>query len=284
MPSSHDIPLPMQREVRQRCGFGCVFCGLPLYEYDHVIEWATARQHVAEDITLLCDRHHREKTNGLLPVEAVRDASQNPYNLREGVSKSYDLHYNGDECEAFVGSNYFTTRDRGYGTNTIPIMIDGVPVLGFVLADGHLLLNLLICDEYNNLVLRIVNNQLVYTVSPWDIQLTGRNLVIREAQRKILVDISFNVPNKIVINRGRFLLNGVEVFIRPEHLLVTNNATVLSRCSAVDCAVGLRIGQDPRGLGAAIALENVPRYLGDRSEAHRWAKQTFTESTQEERS
>ncbi len=34
------IPLPIQREVRQRCGFGCVICGLPLYDYDHIIGWA----------------------------------------------------------------------------------------------------------------------------------------------------------------------------------------------------------------------------------------------------
>ncbi len=84
--SSRDIPLPMQREIRQRCGFGCVICGLPLYEYDHLLGWANVKRHVAEEITLLCDKHHREKTAELLPIEHVREANKTPYNLREGVS------------------------------------------------------------------------------------------------------------------------------------------------------------------------------------------------------
>ena len=73
-PSSRNIPLPIQRDVRRRCGFGCVLCGLPLYEYDHMLGWAQAQEHAANEITLLCDQHHREKTNGLLPSGAVRAA------------------------------------------------------------------------------------------------------------------------------------------------------------------------------------------------------------------
>jgi len=133
-PGRPDIPLPMQREVRQRCGFGCVVCGLPLYEYEHMLGWANVKQHVAEDITLLCDQHHREKTGGLLPEKEVAQANADPYNLRQGVSKPYDLHYSGTECEALVGSNRFTTQDEGYGTIMVPISVDGIPVVGFVLA------------------------------------------------------------------------------------------------------------------------------------------------------
>ena len=73
-PDSRNIPLPVQREVRRRCGFGCVICGLPLYEYDHLLCWAVVQRHVAEEITLLCDQHHREKTSGLLPNDAVHSA------------------------------------------------------------------------------------------------------------------------------------------------------------------------------------------------------------------
>jgi len=36
-PTCRNIPLPIQREVRQRCGFGCVICGTLLYEYDHIL-------------------------------------------------------------------------------------------------------------------------------------------------------------------------------------------------------------------------------------------------------
>jgi hypothetical protein len=274
-PNSRNIPLPIQREVRQRCGFGCVICGLPLYEYEHMLGWENVKRHVSDEITLLCDKHHREKTAGLLPVEAVHGANSNPYNLREGVSKPYDLHYSGKECEAVIGGNRFTMEDRGYGTAIIPVSIDDTPLLAFFMADSHLLLNLNVFDEFNNLILRIVNNQLFYAVSPWDIELVGRKLIIREAHRQILIDILFEVPNKIVINRGRFLRNGVELLISPDYALITNNKMLFSGNQVINCQGGLVIGPHSQQFGAAVRINSVPRYLGDRSEAIKWTKETL---------
>ena len=91
--NSRNIPLPIQREVRKRCGFGCVICGFPLYEYDHLTGWANVYEHVAEDITLLCDQHHKEVTNGLLPREKVFEANKSPYNLKYGLCSPLLLHY-----------------------------------------------------------------------------------------------------------------------------------------------------------------------------------------------
>jgi hypothetical protein len=122
---SRDIPDPIKRAVRQRCGFGCVLCGLPLYEYDHILGWANVHRHVVEEIFLLCDKHHKERTNKLLPDSDVIAASKDPFNLRSGVSPPYDLHYSGTECVAVFGDNIFTVKDQGYGTVLVPIIIDG---------------------------------------------------------------------------------------------------------------------------------------------------------------
>lgn len=265
----------MQREVRQRCGFGCVICGLPLYEYDHLVGWANVQRHAAEEITLLCDMHHRERTNGLLTDEQVRAANASPYNLLQGVSRPYDLHFEGSECEAVIGSNRFTTRDAGYGTLMLPISVDGWPLLGFILTDGHLLLNVNLFDEFNNLALRINNNELVYRPEPWDIQFLGRNLIIREAHRKLLIDILFEVPNRIVIKRGRFLCNGVEILVRPDHVLITNNAMLISGCRAQNCSGGLVVGPHKQELGGMMRIESVPRYQWDRTETLKWAKEAL---------
>lgn len=272
-----DIPLPIQRAVRQRCGFGCVICGLPLYEYDHILGWASTERHEAEEIVLLCDKHHREKTSGLLPVDTVRAANESPFNLRTGTSKPYDLHFDGTECEAVIGGNRFTTQDAGYGTLMIPVSVDGVPLLGVVLADGHLLLHMNLFDEFNNLVLIIRNNELVYRPDTWDIQFVGRNLTVREAQRKLLIDIEFDVPNRINIKRGRFLCNGVEILVRPDHLLITNNATLISDCSAINCAGGLVIGPHAQQFGSMMRIDGVPRYQWDRTETLKWARESMGE-------
>lgn len=265
-PSNRNIPLPIQREVRQRCGFGCVLCGLPLYEYEHMLGWAEVRRHVADELTLLCDQHHREKTSGLLPAGEVTRANAHPFNVREGTSKPYALHYSGSECEAIVGRNRFTTSDGGDGTQIAPIVIDDFPLLAFVLQDGHLLLHLNLFDENNILVLRIVNNQLVYSTSPWDIRLVGRSLEIREGAGRFLIDISFEVPNRIVVRRGRFLRNGVEIVIRPDFALITNDGTLLSGLNVVNCAAGLLIGPSREQVSAMYRRPDVSRYSAARRE------------------
>jgi hypothetical protein len=274
-PTSRNIPLPIQRGIRQRCGFGCVICGLPLYEYEHMEGWANVKRHLPEEITLLCDKHHKEKTNGLLPIEEVREADANPYNLREGVSKPYDLHFKGEVAEISIGSNEFSTIYQGYGTIMVPISVDDTPLIGFIIGDDHLLLNLVLFDEFNNPVVHIKNNQLFYSVTPWDLQLIGTRLIVREAHRKILIEIEFYPPSRVVIKRGRFLRNGVEILVRPDNILITNNAMVLRNCSARNVPGGLIIGHHSRPLGGFMKIDGVPRYLGDRSEALRFERECF---------
>lgn len=273
--NSRNIPLPIQREIRQRCGFGCVICGMPLYEYEHMEEWAAVQRHVAEEITLLCDQHHREKTAGLLPKDVVREADKAPFNLKSGVSKPYDLHFSGKHAEVIIGGNSFTCDDEGYGTIMVPISVDGAPLIGLILADAHLLLNLAIFDEYNAPILHIKNNQLCYSVSPWDIQLVGTSLTVREAQRKLLIEIEFQPPDKVVIARGRFLKNGVEILVRPSNILITNNSTLLSGCQAHNCHGGLIVGHHAQPIGGFMAIPNLPRYLGDRREALEFEKESL---------
>lgn len=265
--TSRNIPLPIQREVRQRCGFGCVICGMPFYEYEHMSEWAQVHRHVADEITLLCDQHHREKTGGLLPKKIVQKANANPFNLREGVSNPYNLHFSGSQAEIVIGGNSFTCEDQGYGTVMVPISIDGVALIGLILGDGHLLLNVVAFDEFNSPVLHIKNNQLFYSTSPWDIQLVGTTLTIREAHRKILLELEFSPPNKVAVTRGRFLRNGIEVIVRPENIFITNNATYISGCHAHNCHGGLILGHHEQRISGFMAVSGIPRYLGDRSAA-----------------
>jgi len=262
--TSRNIPLPVQREVRQRCGFGCVICGLPLYEYEHMEGWAKVKRHVAEEITLLCDQHHREKTGGLLPVATVRAANSSPHNLRQGVSKPYTLHFSGSEAEIEIGSNSFTCQDRGYGTVMVPLSIDGTPLVGLIIADGHLLLNLIAFDEFNRPILHIKNNQLFYSTIPWDIQLVGTVLTVREAHRKILLQVEFLPPNKVNIRKGRFLRNGVEVLVKPDEIYIVNNGSCFRKNRINNCYGGLMIGPHEPPMPGFAAIDGIPRYFGDR--------------------
>jgi hypothetical protein len=239
-----------------------------------MLGWANVRQHVAAEITLLCDRHHRERTGGLLPIEAVREANANPFSLREGVSAPYDLHFSGTACEVEIGSNRFSFESSAQQAFTIPVGIDGIPLLGFVLDDGHLLLHLLLFDEFNSPVLQIVNNQLIYSVSPWDIQLIGRTLIVRDSPRLVLIDLTFEVPNRILVTRGRFLCNGVELLVTRDYALITNNRIMFSGNVMANCYGGIIIGSQDMTPGAAVRVAGVPRYFADREAAKKWAEES----------
>lgn len=261
--TSRNIPLPIAREVRQRCGFGCVICGLPLYEYEHMLGWANVKRHLANEITLLCDKHHREKTNKFLPQAVVDEANLNPFNLRDGVIRPYDLHFQGDSAEIIIGSNSFTCINNKGETFMFPIVIDDIPLIGFILEDGHLLLNMVVFNEFNVPILHIKDNQLFQSAIPWDVQLVGTRLTVREGKGDILIDIEFNPPNRIKINRGRFVLNGVEIFVRPTHILIVNSGGIIARCVAHNCAGGLIVGKNLNRFGGFMAIERVSRSSGN---------------------
>ncbi|WP_299122433.1 cell division protein [uncultured Winogradskyella sp.] len=258
---SRNIPLPIQREVRQRCGFGCVICGIPLYEYEHMNEWAIVKRHVADEITLLCDKHHREKTSGLLPKQVVEKANLDPYNLRSGVSKPYDLYFSGNKINAVIGSNLFTYLCPKNSLSVMtPISIDGVPIVSVILMDNHLLLNIIIFDKFNNVVFEIRDNQLFYSTEPWDIQLVGTTLTIRESLGNILIEFKFTPPNLIEITRGKLLLNGVEVKIKPKEILINNNTISYIGNLIFDCTHFLALGPHHPNIKAMYNFNNIDRY------------------------
>ncbi|EGH6208187.1 cell division protein [Salmonella enterica] len=248
--TSRNIPLPIQREVRQRCGFGCVICGLPLYEYEHMEEWALVKRHVADEITLLCDQHHKEKTNGLLPKEVVHQANKKPFNLQNGTSKPYNLHFFGEDMTVKIGTNIFSKkiRDDESFTSMVPVMVDGIPLLAFIIQDNHILINMNLFDRANNPLLKIVNNQLIYNVTTWDIQLTARTLTIREKARKILLELEFIPPNKIEIRKGSLFCNGIELKIDGD-IVKVNDSTIFGGISFL-CDIGIGIGDRCSGKGS----------------------------------
>jgi trigger factor len=222
-----------------------------LYEYDHIVPWAQVKEHTPENLVLLCDRHHREKTNGLLPAEQVEEASRAPFNLRSGESAAYELHYAGGGCQTILGSNVHVWPDLLEGWSTVPLMIDDIPIVIFRVEDGRLLMSLQLLAEDNHLVAQVVDNELVFSMSPWDVQFEGRRLTIRDAPRDIFVDVAFEPPQRVVIDRGRLWANGIQIEFSPEAMVVGGNIR-FSKNSAV-ALVGIVAGDVPRGLPYGFA-------------------------------
>jgi len=256
---SRNIPLEIKRVVRQRCGFGCVICGMPLFEYEHMEEWAIVKRHVASEITLLCDHHHREKTSGLLPISVVRAANENPYNLKAGNTKPYLLHYSGNHAEIEIGSNSFLAFENNNAPSRqlLAIVIDSVPLVGFTMLKNQLLLNVFLFDRFNNPIINIWENHIVFKPDLWDVELVGSRLTIRERKNDILIEFKFTPPNKVSISRGKLYLNGVKLIIDNNGLSISGES-VNYKGNKVVSDVGLTIGY-PR-VDGVLKFPNVNRY------------------------
>ncbi|PGN13198.1 cell division protein [Bacillus cereus] len=275
---SRAIPQSIQREVRQRCGFGCVICGNPIFDYDHMKEWSKVKEHVAEDITLLCAEHHRAVTTRLLPRKVVLEANENPYNLSQGHSTPMKLYYAGNTCEFFIGGNRFIMDSpKGFPGQLVPIMVDGIPLLNFIFVGGQLLLNVQLFDENNEVILLIKENQLVYGIESWDIQMVGRTLTIRERARKILVNITFETPNKVIVDKARILYNGAEILIKQDEMLVGNTMCYMKNNTFKNIPIGVCIGDTPYPALVGISLSDINRYSKQSEKTSKLEKEILNE-------
>lgn len=262
----------IKREVRQRCGFGCVICGRPIYEYDHILGWAKVERHEASEITLLCGDHHREKTAGFLPNQSVIEANQKPFNIVNGVTAPHTLHYSGKEFSLVIGSFRFQGTDRGSGAAGEAIRMDGESLFGVRLEDDHFLLNLSVYDSKEDLVLLIADNELVLNVRSWDIEVAGARITIREGKGSVLFDIAFRPPSTVVVMRGRFQHNGIEVLVTHKWCALLNNRMVFNDIEVNDTPVGLNIGEDPDSISSAFRISEILRHDWDRDAAIHWVR------------
>ncbi|MCX4906207.1 hypothetical protein [Streptomyces sp. NBC_00878] len=225
------IPEPIKRQIRQRCGFGCVICGLPLYEYEHMREWSIVKEHNPDEMTILCPTHHAEKTRGLLPIAEVLTANSKPHNLRFGMSEAFPLRYSGDSCLVNFGSNRFM-HDFARDAVISALTIRGYPVIRIKKQDGSLLLSLRIFDKEGKLLLDVDENELIFSVDSWDVELVGKRLTIRSGLRAILAQVEFVAPSAIIINRGTFAYDGFQVQVAPDHILLEKYNIRMEKTSA----------------------------------------------------
>ena len=272
MASDRNIPLPIQREVRRRCGFGCVICGFPLYEYHHMRLFSEVLEHKADNLTLLCDNHHKQVTNGLITDEQIRTANKTPFNIVHEVSAPFGLNFSGSECHVVIGNNHFlgTLKDGAEYLVVIPVSIDDIDLLCFLVdSSGRIFLNANIFDENNLPVLLIHENRIVYRTNVWDIDFSGRTLTLRETLGQFLIEISFEPPNTVNIRRARLLCNGIEVIVRKSYIYVVNTGQFFSNVTFSDFVVGLQLGRNARGLPPVLGSTSVSRYLLPRDEVEK---------------
>lgn len=264
--NNRNIPEPMKREIRQRCGFGCVLCGSIIYDYDHMEnDWADVREHVSNDITLLCPNHHREKTNNLISREQVVEANKKPFNIENGYSSPYSLNFSGGVAYVVIANNIFTNDSllNIYGGQVnpfvIPILIDAVPVIAFKIEDEKLLLDITIVNEFNEPIFLVRDNQLVVNSEAWDVDMRGSSLIVREGHKKIVIEMEFCVPNKVIVKKAKIKFNGVVLDLKEDHYILNGKKSGVFSHNALSSLVGFSIGQTNRFPRGVIHIQKVKR-------------------------
>lgn len=234
---SRNIPAGIKRAVRQRCGFGCVVCGASIYEYDHFEpNFIAAREHLAESIILLCPSHHAQKTKGLIPVEILRHAKSEPAAIRDERTAQV-LPYFSHVPSLQIGGGLLTQETE------IPIQIRGKPLIQFMPPeDGSDVsrINAKITSEDGESILRIAENEWIVETGVWDYEWVGQRMTIRDAQKRVSLQLTLSPPKLIALDRLRYKEPGLDLTVTETEITV--NGSTLRDCMAIGCRVGLGLG------------------------------------------
>jgi len=265
---TRDIPEPIRRSVRQRCGFGCVVCGDPFITYHHFDPpFKDAPAHRAEGITLLCQRCHADETHHRLAPDYVRQHNAKPYCLCAGHTRHCLVRSSistGKPLTFKIGSATFDTR--------VVLMYEWEELISFKPPEAENApwrLSAKISDLNGRELLKIVDNEWRIGIERYDITTCGETIEVREARGKVILVMQVTMDDLVHIkqlemdchgvrlgsdcsgvfsvsgpNGGKVILNGrviadIGIHVRPSAKLVLLGAS-----------------QDPNA-GAAVAMQLV---------------------------
>ncbi|MDR7032924.1 HNH endonuclease signature motif containing protein [Mesorhizobium sp. BE184] len=212
------IPQDTQRAVRQKCRFGCIICGSPIFQYHHVQPFESVRRHEVENLVLLCGTHHDQVTRGQITEAVIKEYSTSPHNLRAGfTSGAIAGRYSGCEGVILLGEMGFTYEFETDGVG-VAISIGGRPVLFFSKEGRALLLSMELFEPGAGIVLKIVRGEMVIATGVWDYRYEGRTLRIWSEQFTSVVEMTFS-------DRGPSIQKGV---IKGRHTVLGISANGLS--------------------------------------------------------
>lgn len=203
---SRTIDDPIKRAVRQRCGFGCIFCGDWIYEYEHFDpDFRDALTHDPEKICLLCPKHHRKVTSGRLTKDQVIQQNKNPLALSRGFVNDY-LELSPRQIHVAMGRIFFYKSQ-------VPLIVDEKPLLSIVPPNGEqpMMLNAFFYNSEGQLSMEIKQNELVGYTSNWDIEQEGTRTIIRRKKSHIVLQLNIIPPDVLEIEKIDMLYGSAEI-------------------------------------------------------------------------
>lgn len=174
----------VKRELRKRAGYGCCRCGLPVYQYHHIVPWHIEEHFRVEDMMVLCPTCHDAATKGSLTEARQRQFQENPHNIEKGYA-SGDLLVG----QQYVALDFGGVLLVGDGSS---ISVDGEDLLRISLSnEGELELSIELRDESGRTLATIEKNEWISgDPSLWDMTSDHDRLKIWSARRKIALELN----------------------------------------------------------------------------------------------
>ncbi|WP_295819861.1 hypothetical protein [uncultured Deinococcus sp.] len=205
-----DIPPEVKRLVRQRCGFGCVICGLALVDYEHVDPvFAEARFHDPDAIVLLCPTHHAMVTRGMMSKTRVMEAAKKPAALQRGFTHGV---FQVDRGPLIVDFGGFVCEDT-----PIILNIGGVPLLSFEKPQDEeepWNMTAIMADYLGSPLMSVFRNEWRISTTRWDVKVEGNRILVRNGPRNIGLKIRHDPGKSIVFEAARLAFAGMKIECR----------------------------------------------------------------------
>lgn len=240
---SRDIPDSVAREVRQRCGFGCINCGNAIYQYEHVDpEFSDAIKHDPNCIVLLCGACHDRVTRKLLSKESIKSGARNPKCREYGFSFGpFDI--GSDPPEIVLGT--IVARNA----KTL-IRICGDDVFSVHSPEekgGPFILDARFFDVDGRPILDIIANEWRSSSNNWDVEITGPRIIIRKALGHFALVLRSEPPRKLVIERMEMVHKGISISCQEgKAFQATTSGGVIFRatdCESDDWQIGIDVDE-----------------------------------------
>ncbi len=191
-----DIPESVARQVRQRCGFGCIICGNPFIVYHHFDPpFNQAREHRADGISILCANHASEADHGRRSVQNIKIHDADPICRRTGHTIAV-LDSGPTPLKFMMGSAVFDTP--------VVLMYESVELISFRPPEAKgapWRLNARIFDRDGKGLLKIVDNQWLVGINRYDITARGKTVEVRQKRGDLVLAMDLVVDGLVHIRR-----------------------------------------------------------------------------------
>jgi hypothetical protein len=237
-----NIPAATKLEVRKRCGFGCVRCGLGFYDYEHFApDFKDATKHDSAGITLLCMQCNQKRARGQLAAETVAQANASPRCLQVGFARE----------EWGFGHDPIVVAFAGVTFTDVPVLIaiNGYPILSVQPPENgssFYRLSGLFADSTGQTTLRIEGNEWFAGVDNWDVECVGNRITVRSGPRDLSLILRSEPPRRVVIERLNMSFDGFFLRGNEDVLEISHDNLKWSRfytCEAIRCPTGISLNR-----------------------------------------